>query len=259
MDLGIRGKVALVAAGSKGIGLATAKLLLAEGARVSICARTEASLELARADLGADALYVPADVGKKSDIEKWVGESRSSLGAIEILVTNTGGPPAGPIDQMTDEQWQTGVDSTLLNIVRMVRLVQPDMVASGWGRIVHITSLVSKEPNNLLPISSTLRAGIMAMTRLQATSLAAHGITVNGVLPGHTLTDRQLHLAGIRAERDGITSEAALAKQAAEVPMKRLADPSEIANAIAFLCSQPAAYITGTSLLVDGGVTRGMG
>lgn len=249
----------MVAAGSKGIGLATAKMLQAEGARVSICARTEESIEKARGELSPETLFIRADVTKADDLERWTRETQQQLGPISICVTNTGGPPAGPIDQMTDEQWQLGVDSTLMNVVRLVRLTQDEMKQQGWGRFVHITSLVAKQPSNLLPISSTLRAGLMAMTRLQANALAAHGVTVNGVLPGHTLTDRQLHLAEIRANRDGITPEEALAKQAEEVPMKRLASADEIAAAIVFLCSQHAGYITGTNLLVDGGLTTGMG
>jgi 3-oxoacyl-[acyl-carrier protein] reductase len=175
------------------------------------------------------------------------------------LVTNTGGPPAGKFTEITDEQWQAGIDGTLMNVVRLVRMVAPDMQAEGWGRIVHITSLVAKEPSPLLPISSTLRAGLMALTRLQAAELGRQGITVNGVLPGHTLTDRQRHLAEIRAGKEGILVEDALRKQGEEVPVGRLAEPEEIAAAVAFLCSAPASYVSGVSLLVDGGLTRGPG
>jgi 3-oxoacyl-[acyl-carrier protein] reductase len=259
MDLGLNGKVALVAAGSKGIGLATAKMLAEEGCRISICGRNEESLDVAVSVIGHGAIGIKCDVSSSADIDHWIKESRSKLGPIDIMVTNTGGPPAGSWQAMTDDQWQAGFDSTLINVVRMVRAVAPEMKERGWGRIIHNTSLVAKEPNPLLPISSTLRAGLMALTRLQALELAPFGITVNGVLPGHTLTDRQLHLAEIRAGRDGITAEQALDLQASEVPMKRLGKPEEIAAAIAFFCSQPGAYITGTSLLVDGGMTKGLG
>jgi 3-oxoacyl-[acyl-carrier protein] reductase len=259
MDLGLNGKVALVAAGSKGIGLATAKLLAEVGCKVSVCGRNEESLEYATTAIGHGAVGIPCDVSSANDIDRWVQESRSKLGPIDIMVTNTGGPPAGSWQNITDEQWQSGFDSTLMNVNRMVRAIAPEMKERGWGRIVHNTSLVAKEPNVLLPISSTLRAGLMALTRLQALELAPFGITVNGVLPGHTLTDRQLHLAEIRASRDGITPEKALELQANEVPMKRLGQPEEIAAAIVFFCSQPAAYITGTNLLVDGGMTKGLG
>ena len=157
---------------------------------------------------------------------------------------------------MTDEQWQTGFDNTLMNVVRLMRSVSEPMKSRGWGRIVHITSLVAREPVALLPISSTLRTGLMSLTRLQATELAPFGITVNGVLPGHTLTDRQTHLAEIRAEREGITVEEAIQKQAEAVPMGRMAEADEIGSAVAFLCSSQAGYITGVNLLVDGGLTK---
>ena len=199
MDLGLSGKVALVAAGSKGIGLAVAKMLADEGCKVSICGRHQESLDTAINAIGHGAIGIECDVSVNADIDNWIQESRSKLGPIDILVTNTGGPPAGSWQTITDEQWQSGFDSTLMNVVRMVRTVSSEMKERGWGRIVHNTSLVAKEPNALLPISSTLRAGLMALTRLQALELAPYGITVNGVLPGHTLTDRQLHLADIRA------------------------------------------------------------
>ncbi|MBX3118284.1 MAG: SDR family oxidoreductase [Fimbriimonadaceae bacterium] len=263
MDLGIAGKVAMVAAGSKGIGRATAKLLAQEGCHVSICGRDETSLRAAQARIltdsnGAKVHICQADVTQSSDLERWFGLTVDELGPASILVTNTGGPPAGLVDSLTDEQWQLGFDSTIMNIVRLCRLAVPTMKASSFGRIVHITSLVAKEPSQLLAISSTLRAGIMGLIRVQATEYAEHNITVNGVLPGHTLTDRQTHLAEIRAEREGITVDQALQNQAAAVPMKRLADADEIAAAIVFLCSMQAGYVTGTNLLVDGGLTKGL-
>jgi len=225
---------------------------------VSVCSRSAENLERAKTELHGLHAF-PCDVTRAEDLDAWHRAVQAELGEPDIVVTNTGGPPAGPLSQMTDEQWKAGVDATLLNVVRLVRLVAPGMAARRWGRIVHITSLVAKEPSDLLPISSTLRAGLMALTRLQANELAASGVTVNSVLPGHTLTDRQLHLANVRAERLGITPSEALQRQADEVPMKRLADPAEIAAAVAFLCSVPAAYITGVNLLVDGGLTRGLG
>lgn len=248
----------MVAAASKGIGFAIANELAKEGCRVSICSRTEDTLEAAAAAIGEDTRSYVVDVSNPDDLSWWVEQTVQDLGPAEILVTNTGGPPAGGVDQMTDEQWQLGFDGTLMNIVRLVRTVQPGMAQAGWGRIVHITSLVAKEPSRMLPISSTLRAGIMALTRVQAGEYAAAGVTVNSVLPGHTLTDRQTHLAAVRAKRDGITETEALELQASEIPMKRMAAPEEIAAAVAFLCSQQAAYISGINLLVDGGLTRGL-
>lgn len=258
MDLGIKGKVAMVAAASKGIGLATAKALAAEGCHVSICGRTEETLEAAAAEIGEETRSYVVDVANAEDIEWWFEQTLNDLGPVDILVTNTGGPPAGPIGEMTDEQWQLGVDSTLMNVVRMVRQAKPSMVSRDWGRIVHISSLVARDPNELLPISSTLRAGLIAMAKLQARELAPYGITVNGVLPGHTLTDRQRHLAEIKAEKSGLTVEEALTIQAGTVPVKRLAEPEEIAAAVAFLCGQSASYITGQSLVVDGGLSGGL-
>lgn len=259
MDLGLKGKVAMVAAASKGIGLAIAQVLAEEGCHVSICGRTEETLEHAAALIHEDARTYVVDVTNADDLAWWVEQTRHDLGSPSILVTNTGGPPAGLLSDMTDEQWAAGFESTLMNVVRLTRLVLPEMQAAGWGRIVHLTSLVAKEPSRMLPISSTLRGGLVNLTRLQALEAAPHGVTVNAVLPGHTMTDRQTHLASLRAEREGISVEEALAKQGAEVPLGRLADPREIADAVAFLCSSRASYITGTSLLADGGLVRGPG
>lgn len=256
MDFGLKGKIAMVAAASKGIGLAIAQELAEEGCLLSICGRHEDSLEAAVEQIHGETRPYVVDVANAEDLAWWVGETKKDMGMPDILVTNTGGPPAGAVSTMTDEQWQLGIDSTLMNVVRLTRMVREDMIAKGWGRIVHITSLVAKEPSDLLPISSTLRTGLMALTRLQATDFAPYGITVNSVLPGNTLTDRQKHLLELRAAKESITEEEALKRQAASIPMNRLAAPSEIAAAVAFLCSTRASYITGTDLLVDGGVTK---
>lgn len=248
----------MVAAASKGIGFAVAQALHDEGCRVSICARGEASLEQATSKLSGSFGQV-CDVSNAESNKAWYSATCAKLGTPEILVTNTGGPPAGNWTELTDEQWQAGFDSTLMNVVRLVRLASPGMRQQGWGRIVHITSLVAAQPHPLLPISSTLRAGINSLTRLQSDELAPHGITVNSVLPGHTMTDRQVHLAEVRSEREGLTVQTALEETGRSVPVGRIAGAEEIASAVAFLCSAQASYVTGVNLLVDGGLVRGPG
>lgn len=248
MDFGISGKTAMVAAGTKGIGLAVAKELLAEGCTVHICGRHEPE------NLPEGLSFMACDVQKADDIERWF----SATGGSDIVVTNTGGPPAGFWQDMTDEQWQSGVDSTLMSAVRMSRLAAPRMRAQGWGRIVHLTSLVALEPSQLLPISATLRTGLMSLTRVQATELAPYGVTVNSVLPGHTLTDRQRHLAEVTAQKQGISVDEAMRVRAESIPVGRLGQPEEIAAAVAFLCSVRSSFVTGTNLLVDGGSVHGL-
>lgn len=260
MDLGIHGRVAMVAAGSKGLGKATAVALAEAGCKLSICARTPETLEATASELramGADVLAVPADVTRAADLAAWVDATRSRFGAVDILVTNTGGPPAATFAHLTDEQWQSGIDSTLMNVVRLCRLVLPGMQERGWGRIVHVTSFVAKEPVALLTISSTLRAGLSALTRTLATQYGPNGVTVNAVLPGHTLTDRQRHLAELRMAEQGITEAAYFAQVAQEVAVRRVADPREIGDVVAFLASERASYVTGQSVTVDGGLSKG--
>jgi 3-oxoacyl-[acyl-carrier protein] reductase len=256
MRFGLEGKVAMVAAASKGIGFAIARGLVDEGCRVSICARTASDLERAKHELGCEGFT--CDVSRSDDISRWHASTVDALGQVDVCVTNTGGPPAGALFEMTDEQWQSGFESTVLNVVRLTRLVAPPMRERGWGRIVHVTSVAAKQPVMVLSISSTLRAGLMALTRLQAQELALHGVTVNSVLPGHTLTDRQRHLAELRARDQGLTLDEALDRQGSETPIGRLASPEEIAAAAVFLCSAQASYVTGQNVLIDGGVMRGL-
>jgi 3-oxoacyl-[acyl-carrier protein] reductase len=257
MDLGIGNRVAMVAAASKGLGKATAAALLREGCRVSICGRDQAALDAAKADLGGSVLTVICDVTKPTDIEDWYRATLEAFGQVDILVTNTGGPPAASFMDLTEAQWESGVQSTLMNVVRMSRLVLPGMRQRKWGRIVHITSLVAKQPLPLLTISSALRAGLSAMTRNMATEFGPDNVLVNAVLPGHVLTDRQIHLGEVRSQKEGISMDQYFAQAAAQIPMGRMGRPEEIGEVIAFLCSDRASYITGASLQVDGGIIQG--
>jgi 3-oxoacyl-[acyl-carrier protein] reductase len=265
MDLGLKGRHALVAAGTQGIGFAAVESLLREGARVSYMSRrpesvAEAGARLARGfpDAGERAFGSVADVSDAAKVEAWIAEARRRFGPVEILVTNTGGPPAATAMAATEEQWKSGFESTLLNVVRMTAAVVPEMKAARWGRIVHVTSLVARDPSDLIAISSTLRTGLRALTQLQARELGPSGVLVNSVLPGHTLTARQTHLAEIEAAKAGASVEEILRKRAEHVPLRRIADPREIGDVIAFLCSERASYLSGESVLVDGAVSRGV-
>ena len=232
MDLGIEGRVAMVAAASKGLGRAAAAALLKEGCRVSICGRDREALAEARAGLGNPVLAVPCDVSQPAALEDWYKATLEAFGQVDILVTNTGGPPAATFMDLTEAQWEGGVQSTLMNVVRMSRLVLPGMRDRHWGRIVHITSLVAKQPQ------------------------------CRSRMPGSTSrlirTDRQTHLGQVRAAKEGITLDQYFEKAAAAIPMGRMGRPEEIGDVIAFLCSERASYLTGASLQVDGGVTQGV-
>lgn len=260
MDLGMRGKVAMVAAGSKGLGRAAALALASEGCAVSVCGRSAGPLAAVKAELealGVPVRAVTADVASPAELAEWHRTTESALGPVEILITNTGGPKAAGFEGLSDADWAAGVESTLMNVVRMSRLVLPGMRARGWGRIVHITSLVAKQPLPLLTISSTLRAGLSGLTRTLAVETAKAGITVNAVLPGHVLTDRQRHLAEVKSAAEGISMEEYFTRTASAIPAGRIGRPEEVGAVIAFLCSAQASYVTGQSLLVDGGLVQG--
>lgn len=258
MDLGIKDRVAMVAAASKGLGKACAMALAQEGCKVSICARNAEELERTRSEIETlgDALAVVVDVSSANDLEDWHRRTIDRFGQVDILVTNTGGPPVKRFMELSDENWLLGVESTLMNVVRLSRLVIPGMRERRWGRIIHLTSLVAKQPVDELTISSTLRAGLSGLTKTMANQLGPGNITVNAILTGHILTDRQYALADVRTREQGITHEAYFAGQAAEIPLKRIGEPQEIGEVVAFLASERASYVTGVSLQVDGGLIR---
>ncbi|MGA2083651.1 MAG: SDR family oxidoreductase [Holophaga sp.] len=262
MDMGIQHRVAMVAAASKGLGQAAARALALEGCRVSICARDPAALETARGDLAALALdgavlAVRCDVSRGADLSHWFQATTEALGGVDILVTNTGGPPAATFLDLTEEQWDAAIQATLMNVVRLCRLVLPGMRARRWGRIVHLTSLTAKQPQPLLTLSGALRAGISALTRTMATEFGPDNVLVNAVLPGHILTDRQLHLGEVRARKEGITPERYLERAGADAALRRFGRAEEVGDVVAFLCGERAGYLTGVSLPVDGGMGAG--
>jgi 3-oxoacyl-[acyl-carrier protein] reductase len=261
MNLELNNRIAMIAAASKGLGKACALALAKEGCRISICARGGETLEKARAEIAGhapkDTLAVTVDVASAADLENWYQQTVERFGQVDILVTNTGGPPVKRFQELTDDQWQAGVESTLMNVVRLSRLVIPGMQSRRWGRIIHLTSLVAKQPVDELTISSTLRAGLSGLTKTMANQLGPDNITVNAILTGHILTDRQYAIAEARIKERGITQEQYFAQAAAEIPLRRLGEPREIGDVVAFLSSERASYISGVSLQVDGGLIRG--
>ena len=262
MDLGLNGKIALVAAASKGLGRAVAEELAAEGVSLVLCARGNDELQATCAAIaaahGVPVLGIAADVAVAADVARVVQAAKARFGRIDVLVTNAGGPPAGTFDTLSPEMWQAATQLLLTSVVELTRAVLPGMKERGWGRILNITSISVKQPVANLMLSNSLRAAVTGMARTLATEVAPFGVTVNNILPGYTRTERVVNLADAVAARDGITAADATARWEAEIPMRRLGEPREFAALAAFLCSERASYITGTSVPVDGGWIRSL-
>jgi 3-oxoacyl-[acyl-carrier protein] reductase len=263
MDLGLQDKVAVVMAASKGLGRACATALAAEGARVTIGARGAQSLvKTAQAIQKATrsrVLAVPTDVTKAEDGEAIVAATVREFGRIDILVNNAGGPPAGNFESFGDAQWQAAFELNLLSTVRLVRLVLPHMRKTGSGRIITIVSTSVKQPIDGLLLSNAIRSGVVGMAKTLSVELAPDNITVNNVCPGRILTDRLRQLYHINERvQQGLSEEAVLKEMAQDVPMGRVGKPEELGALVAFLTSQQAAYITGTTIQVDGGLVRSL-
>jgi len=262
MDLGLNGKVALVAADSRGLGKAVAREFCREGTRVAVCAREEKVLQATAseiaADTGAEVLPVVADVTKPDDIKKLVSSVEEHFGQIDILVSNAGGPPTGAFLDFDDAAWEAALRLNLMSTIRLCRAVLPGMRARGWGRIINITSASVKQPMDGLILSSAARCGVVGMAKTLANECAAQGITVNNVCPGYTLTDRVKHLAEEKATKEGKHVQEVIESFAANIPARRLGQPEELAALVIFLASERAAYITGTTIQVDGGYVKSL-
>jgi len=262
MDLGIAGKIAIVAAASKGMGRAVAVGLAREGAHLAICARGELELkETAREIMSstpARVLSVVADVTSPDDIRQLVKKTADEFGRIDILVNNAGGPPSGLFDSFSDRDWQDAVTLNLLSAVRLCREVIPYMRKAGGGRIINIVSVAAKQPIESLVLSNSIRAAVIGLAKTLSNELAPDNILVNNICPGWILTDRLSALVQKRAEAHGKSFDSTLSEITASIPLRRCGSPEEVANLIVFLASERASYITGTTIQVDGGLTKGL-
>lgn len=261
MNLGLHEKVALVTAASKGLGRACALALAAEGAQVMIAARHQEALFLTAREIeestGNRVLACPADVSKRADLETLVTKTLEAFGGIDILVHNTGGPPIGTFAEVTDEQWQAAFETELLSAVRLIRLSLPSMRQRGGGRIMHIVSTSVKQPSDGLVLANAIRPGIVGLAKTLALDLAPDHITVNTICPGRILTDRLRYGGGVRSRMaQGMSEEQALQEMVRVIPMGRAGRPEEVGTLVAFLASEQAAYITGTTMVIDGGFVR---
>ena len=262
MDLGLQGKVALVAASSRGLGRAVAEELAAEGVHLVLCARNEAALRAAadaiRAETGVRVEAVTADLGEQAGIDRVTSAAMRAFGRVDVLVTNTGGPPAGPFESHSREVWRDAVRQNLDSVVELVRAVLPGMKERRWGRIVNVTSIAVKQPVDNLILSNSVRAAVTGFARTLANEVASFGVTVNNVMPGYTRTQRVEELAARNAALRDTSPGAELAVFERQIPMGRLGEPSEFAAMVAFLASERASYTTGASIPVDGGWIRNL-
>lgn len=263
MDLGLSGRVALVTAASRGLGLASAKALAADGASLLICARgplrlDEAAREIRAASTGVQVETMTLDVSSPDAATQLVGHVREKFGRLDVLVNNAGGPPPGSFSSVSDVDWEKTVQITLMSVVRLVREALPMLQASGQGRIVNLLSTSVKQPIDGLILSNALRAAVVGMAKTLSKEVGSSGITVNNVLPGIILTDRQRELRGADAARRGISFEQAIEEAGRSLPLSRVGQPGEVGALVAFLASKQAAYITGTSIQIDGGMIAGV-
>jgi 3-oxoacyl-[acyl-carrier protein] reductase len=260
VDLGLTGKVALVAASSRGLGRAVAEELAREGVQLVLCARGENALREAAEAIGQTSGVrveaVAADVSRPGDVARVTDAAMRAFGRVDILVTNGGGPPAGPFETHSAEAWHEAVRQTLDSVVELTRAVLPGMKERRWGRIINVTSIAVKQPVDNLILSNSLRAAVTGFARTLANEVAPFGVTVNNVMPGYTRTQRVDDLAARNATLRGTSSESELAVWESQIPMGRLGEPSEFAAMVAFLASDRASYTTGASIPVDGGWIR---
>jgi len=262
MDTGLKGRVSIVAASSQGIGLAAAQAFAAEGCRVAMCARNSDRLEAAaegiRNETGAEVLARALDVTEATAVHEFVEAVVEKFGGVDICVANAGGPPAKAFLACSMEEWRRAVDLNFLSTVYFSREVIPHMQRKRWGRIITLTSITTKQPVRDLVLSNAVRAAVVGLVKSLSNEFGKDGILVNNVGPGYTRTDRLKELARTRSAAHGKSEDEVFAAWAADSAVERVAEPREVADAIVWLASERASYITGQTILVDGGAYKGL-
>jgi 3-oxoacyl-[acyl-carrier protein] reductase len=262
VDLGLKGRVALVAASSQGLGKAVALGLAREGAKLALCARNAATLEATaeeiRRETGAEMFASPVDVTDESAVQAFAAAILARFSAIDICIANAGGPPAKPFDATTVDEWRRAIDLNFMSTLYLARAVLPHMRERRWGRLITITSLTVKQPVDGLILSNSVRAGVAGLVKSLSNEYAGHNVLVNNVCPGYTATDRLVELSTTLARAGNVAPEEIEKRWTAAIPQGRLARPEEFADVVVFLCSERASYITGQSIAIDGGFARGL-
>jgi 3-oxoacyl-[acyl-carrier protein] reductase len=262
MDLGLEGRVALVAASSQGLGKAVAFGLAREGAKLALCSRNASAVEAVaqaiRKETGSEVYAAAADVTREDEVRRFVTQTNARFDRIDICVTNAGGPPAKQFDATTVEDWRRAIDLNLMSTLFLAREVLPGMRDRGWGRLITITSLTVKQPVDNLILSNSVRAAVAGLVKSLSNEYASRNVLVNNVCPGYTATDRLRELSSTLAKSGGVPESEIERRWTSQIPMGRLGKPEEFADAVVFLASQRASYITGQSLLIDGGFARGL-
>jgi 3-oxoacyl-[acyl-carrier protein] reductase len=262
MDLGLKGRGVIVAASSQGIGLATAEAFAREGAQVAMCARTEKTLREAagrlRSETGAEIYEEAMDVTDASQVQKFVEQVAKRFGRIDVCVANAGGPPAKNFLSISADEWRKAVELNLMSTVHLAKAAIPHMQRHRWGRIITITSITVKQPVADLILSNSVRAAVVGLVKSLSNEFGKDGILVNNVAPGYTATERLQELAQVRALAAGSSQQQVYDSWSADAPVRRLGDPKEIADVIVWLASERASYVTGQTILADGGIYRGL-
>ena len=262
MNLNLENKNAIVCASSQGLGKAAAIDLAKEGVNLAICSRDQEKIDkakeeiLQKTDHNIKVIALKADLDSLEDIQIFLQEVEQSLGEVDILVNNTGGPPPSTFEQISDEDWQNAFNSTMMSAIRLSRSLVPNMKKKEWGRIINISSVSVKTPVNGLFLSNSLRMGVLGWAKALADELAAHGITVNTVCPGYTRTERVEAILESQSSSSGLSKEEIEKTIADNIPMKRVGEAEDLAGLITFLASEKANYMTGLAVQVDGGSAR---
>jgi 3-oxoacyl-[acyl-carrier protein] reductase len=262
MDLGLKDRVAIVAASSQGLGKAVALGLAREGAKLALCARTASTLECTAAEIrsqtGVEVFTRALDVTRPDHVHSFVADTAAHFGRLDICVANAGGPPSKSFAETTVEDWHAAANLNLMSTVYFAREALPLMQQRRWGRFIAVTSVSVKQPIDGLILSNSIRAGVSGLVKTLANEYGPYNINVNSVCPGYTATARLMELAGRLAQRDGVTPQQIEERWAAQAPLHRVGEPEEFANVVVFLASERASYVTGIAVQVDGGLVKGL-